>query len=528
MPARGMRGAFTVAAVLLAMATMPGAAGAVLSGTNGRIVFVSGRGEASDATAKLYTRPTIGSVGAGTAEPVPAATGTGQHRHPTWSPDRTRIAYARGDNATANYDIYVLDLTDPNATPQNITSSNNVTDDRPAWSPDGTRIAFESENADGTNQINVKIYDVGTGNTTNFTSINSGTYEHKPAWTPDSQTLYYTIGNPQGDDTMDIVRQPADGSAAASNVVASPAVNEFQPSISPDGTRMCFTRGDGAGFNSSARVIAALANGGAQTELPGNAGVAGYNCTFSPDGTKIAYVQGTFSTGDLVMENSDPLLPIALLTLETTAARFDGNPDWAPDGRPQCEDTTVETLVDTAVSIPLPCEDTGPAYEQTDVRALPLSDTGPANGTVPNDPLLLPASVTYTPNPGFIGTDSFDVRSFDEVAFGDRDGTVTVRVKAPNDFSFGKLKRNRKKGTAKLTVNVPGAGDLKLAKSKQVKGDRERADSEGSVRLRVKAKGKTAEKLEDEGKAKVKAKVTYSPDGGDPRTKSKRVKLKLG
>jgi hypothetical protein len=308
-------------------------------------------------------------------------------------------------------------------------------------------------------------------------------------------------------------------------VLADPTANEFQPSISPDGTHMCFTRGTGAGFNTTARVRVALANGGGQTELPGNAGVPGYNCTWSPDGTKIAYVQGTFSSGDLVMENSDPLAPISLITLENTAGRFDGNPDWAPDGRPQCQDSTVTTTVGKPVSIPLDCEDTGPAYERTALKGL-VGDS-PANGTVdPEDPQDLPASVTYTPNPGFKGTDSFTVRSFDEFAFGDRNGTVTVRVRARNDFKIGKAKRNKKKGTAKLAVEVPGAGTVALAKSKKVKAASVKANGPGTVKLKVKPTRKTKQKLAARGKAKVKAVVTFEPDGGDPNTKSKTVKLK--
>jgi hypothetical protein len=74
-------------------------------------------------------------------------------------------------------------------------------------------------------------------------------------------------------------------------------------------------------------------------------------------------------------------------------------------------------------------------------------------------------------------------------------------------------------------VNVPGPGGLELAKSRKVKGAEKRAASEGSVRLKVKPKGKAKEKLADEGKAKVRAAVTYTPDGGDPNTKSKKITL---
>jgi hypothetical protein len=43
-----------------------------------------------------------------------------------------------------------------------------------------------------------------------------------------------------------------------------------------------------------------------------------------------------------------------------------------------------------------------------------------------------------------------------------------------NDFSFGKVQKNKRKGTAKLTVTVPGTGELDLAKTKKVKPDEER------------------------------------------------------
>jgi hypothetical protein len=95
-----------------------------------------------------------------------------------------------------------------------------------------------------------------------------------------------------------------------------------------------------------------------------------------------------------------------------------------------------------------------------------------------------------------------------------------------NEFSFGKLKRNRKKGTAKQTVIVPGPGELVLAKTKKLKPAEKRADAAGKVKLRIKPKRRTKRKLNRNGKAKLKANVTYTPDGGGPNTKSKKLKLK--
>jgi hypothetical protein len=94
-----------------------------------------------------------------------------------------------------------------------------------------------------------------------------------------------------------------------------------------------------------------------------------------------------------------------------------------------------------------------------------------------------------------------------------------------NEFSFGNVKKNKRKGTAKLTAVVPGAGVLHLAATKKVKSDDEVAENEGEETLKVKPKGKSKRKLSETGKAKVEAEVTYTPDGGEPNTQAKRVKL---
>ncbi len=105
-----------------------------------------------------------------------------------------------------------------------------------------------------------------------------------------------------------------------------------------------------------------------------------------------------------------------------------------------------------------------------------------------------------------------------------------------NEFSFGKLKRNKKKGTAKLTVKLPHPGELDLG-GKGVKRQRPgaagagRASAKpvtegGAVKLLIKPKGGKKKKLKKHGKVKVKVKVTYTPTGGTTSSQTKPVKLK--
>lgn len=94
-----------------------------------------------------------------------------------------------------------------------------------------------------------------------------------------------------------------------------------------------------------------------------------------------------------------------------------------------------------------------------------------------------------------------------------------------SEFTFGKVKPNRKNGTATLQVKVPGAGMVQLLGSKTVKPATKQSKAASLVTLKVKAKGKAAKQLSKKGKAKVKARVRFTPTGGTAKTKSKAVKL---
>jgi DNA-binding beta-propeller fold protein YncE len=109
-------------------------------------------------------------------------------------------------------------------------------------------------------------------------------------------------------------------------------------------------------------------------------------------------------------------------------------------------------------------------------------------------------------------------------------GEAAATAKPSNVFSFGKLKRNKKKGTATLTVNVPNPGELtgsgKGAEVARAAGAvTSKAVSTGNVQLLIRAKGKK-KKLNETGKVKLKVAVTYTPTGGDPNTQTRKLKLR--
>jgi hypothetical protein len=99
-----------------------------------------------------------------------------------------------------------------------------------------------------------------------------------------------------------------------------------------------------------------------------------------------------------------------------------------------------------------------------------------------------------------------------------------------NTFTFGGTSRNKKKGTATLTVNVPNPGELTgSGKDVKVAGAAvisKTVTAPGDVKLTIRAKGKKLRKLNVTGKVEVTPKITYTPTGGDPSTQSRKLKLK--
>lgn len=313
-------------AVLLAV---PAPATATYPGENGRIAFVSGMGGAAndDSSADVY----LLSGPNGTVTQLTSV--SGQHRHPDWSPDQTKIAYAVWDTAT-NEKVWVQNIATGHRDRIGQGSS-NIRDDRPSFSPDGTKIAYESEVTDGSGQMDIMITDISsspTGPTINLTN-SSNLIEGKPVWSPDGKTIYYSR-RPTTNSDDDIMKEASNNSSPFPSFVVNSAVAEYQAALSPDGTKLCYTRG--AFGSSDADVYTVAVSGfGDQVDVSDTA-LGAYNCAWSPDGKFIAYARGTFTNGALVYELANDTGIAQLLTTDI-AHHFDGNPAWAPLHPPFCQ-----------------------------------------------------------------------------------------------------------------------------------------------------------------------------------------------
>jgi hypothetical protein len=111
-----------------------------------------------------------------------------------------------------------------------------------------------------------------------------------------------------------------------------------------------------------------------------------------------------------------------------------------------------------------------------------------------------------------------------EVAAEDFSLNIQAAFNPDNTFRLAKTKRNRHKGNATLTFDLPNPGTIsgsgggaKVAKSKTV--------AAGKAKLKVKARGLKSRTLNSDGKVKLKLQVIYTPTGGDPKAKKLKVKL---
>jgi hypothetical protein len=97
-----------------------------------------------------------------------------------------------------------------------------------------------------------------------------------------------------------------------------------------------------------------------------------------------------------------------------------------------------------------------------------------------------------------------------------------ISVKAA--LRLGRVRLNRAKGTATLTVAALGGGKLRLGGA-GIKA--QSAKARAKARLRILPSGRAKKRLQATGRARVKATVTFRPAAGKPLERAKKIVLKL-
>jgi Tol biopolymer transport system component len=133
----------------------------------------------------------------------------------TWSPDGSRIAFARY-SATSGVDIWVVNADGSGATGLTDRSGD---EDAPAWSPDGTRLAYQSDAGSSTD---VWVMDADGSDQVNVTHNPATVWSGRPAWFPDGTQIAYT-SDADGDD--DVWMMNPDGSGKA-HLTDSPDIED--------------------------------------------------------------------------------------------------------------------------------------------------------------------------------------------------------------------------------------------------------------------------------------------------------------
>lgn len=171
-------------------------------------------------------------------------------------------------------------------------------------------------------------------------------------------------------------------------------------------------------------------------------------------------------------------------------------------------------------------------------QRLTVTNSNPAGGTVTSSAggincgavcsadfvYQTPVSLTATANKGFAFAGFTGSCAGAACALTmDSAKSVTANFAA---FSPGKVKLNKKKGMATLTIKVGAPGKL-IASGKKIKRRSKSAKGPGNVKLPIIPKAKTLKALKEKGKAKVKVKVAYTPTGGATSTLIRKIQLKL-
>jgi Tol biopolymer transport system component len=318
-----MRSTFTTVAVMVGLIVllMSSLAWASFPGKNGRIVFVANSG----GSWQLYTIKPDGSDMVQLTHMDPTSDSSWE---PSYSPSGRQIAFDYGpvdSSGNAHPDLYVI-----NADGTGLTQlTHDGLSQAPRWSPDGTKLIFARQSTLTGQTVVTEMRADGTGQKKALTSDFWSSFAD--SYTPDGSKINFDsqmgglvsaewIMNADGSGMKQLTAAPLEGGVS---------------DVSPDGKQIVFNSHDNSPLFPAIFVMNLDGSDLQQLTYPPDQQVD-LGPVYSPDGTKIVFASSRIDPGslDLFVMNADGSNITAIATGLTVGGCPSGNcvqPGWGPE-----------------------------------------------------------------------------------------------------------------------------------------------------------------------------------------------------